>query len=183
MRRIVAAAMSTLAALVLLFSYHTSLGGGSTPVAAAPVATGPAVPGPSASPAPSTEPSAEPTTGDDSGDDDTGSSSTAAPAPSTSTSSAASSAAKTYTGDAVDTRWGVVQVQITVADGKITKADAVQYPQNNGRDIEINSYAVPQLNTEAVQAGNARIDAVSGATVTSDGYIQSLQSAVDQAHL
>jgi uncharacterized protein with FMN-binding domain len=178
MRRIVVAAMSTLAALVLLFSYHTSLGGGSTPVAAAvPVATGPAEPGPT--PSPTTQPS---TGSDDSSDD-----STASPSPSASstpsTSTAPSSAAKTYTGDAVDTRWGVVQVQITVANGKITKSDAVQYPQNNGRDVEINSYAVPQLNSEAVAAGNASIDAVSGATVTSDGYIQSLQSAVDQAHL
>ena len=93
------------------------------------------------------------------------------------------SSSGTYTGSAVDTQWGLVQVQITVAGGKITKADAVQYPQNNGRDVEINSYAVPQLNQEAVAAGSASIDAVSGATVTSDGYIQSLQSAVDQAHL
>ena len=182
MRRIVVAAMSTLAALVLLFSYHTSLGGGSTPVAAAvPVATGPAVPGPSASP--TTEPPAQPSTGSDDSTDG----STASPTPSASakpsTSTTPASAAKTYTGNAADTRWGVVQVQITVQNGKITKADAVQYPQNNGRDVEINSYAVPQLNSEAVQAGNAQIDAVSGATVTSDGYIQSLQSAVDQAHL
>jgi uncharacterized protein with FMN-binding domain len=70
-----------------------------------------------------------------------------------------------------------------VKNGKIVKSDAVVFPQNNGRDIEINSYAVPALNQEAVQAGSAQIDAVSGATVTSDGYIQSLQSAVDQAHL
>ncbi len=183
MRRIVVAAMSTLAALVLLFSYHTSLGGGTTPVAAAvPVPTGPAVPGPTKTPEPSTQPSAQPTTGDDGGGDDSSASPTP-PAAAPSTRSSASSAAKTYTGDAVDTRWGVVQVQITVQNGKITKADAVQFPQNNGRDVEINSYAVPQLNSEAVAAGNAQIDAVSGATVTSDGYIQSLQSAVDQAHL
>jgi uncharacterized protein with FMN-binding domain len=76
-----------------------------------------------------------------------------------------------------------VQVQITVQNGKITKADAIQYPQNNGRDVEINSYAVPTLDAEAVKANSAQIDAVSGATVTSDGYIQSLQSAIDQAHL
>ena len=89
----------------------------------------------------------------------------------------------TYTGDAVDTRWGPVQVRITVQNGRITAADAVQYPQENPRDQEINAYAVPQLNQEVVQQQSAGIDAVSGATVTSDGYLRSLQSAVDQAHL
>ena len=83
----------------------------------------------------------------------------------------------------MDTRWGPVQVQITVKNGKITAAQAVVYPQENPRDQEINSFAVPQLNSEAVQAQSGTIDAVSGATVTSDGYIQSLQSAIDQAHL
>ena len=74
-------------------------------------------------------------------------------------------------------------MQITVAKGKITAAKAVVYPQENGRDLEINAYAVPQLESETVSAQSASIDAVSGATVTSDGYIQSLQSAIDQAHL
>jgi uncharacterized protein with FMN-binding domain len=60
---------------------------------------------------------------------------------------------------------------------------AIQFPNGNGRDQEINAYAVPQLNAEVVKAQSASIDAVSGATVTSDGYIQSLQSAIDQAHL
>jgi uncharacterized protein with FMN-binding domain len=76
-----------------------------------------------------------------------------------------------------------VQVQITVADGKITAAEAVQYPTNNGKDQQINAYAVPKLNQEVTAAQSASIDAVSGATVTSDGYIQSLQSAIDQANL
>jgi uncharacterized protein with FMN-binding domain len=70
-----------------------------------------------------------------------------------------------------------------VKNGKITAAQAVVFPQENPRDQEINSFAVPQLNSEAVQAQSGNIDAVSGATVTSGGYIQSLQSAVDQAHL
>jgi uncharacterized protein with FMN-binding domain len=169
MRRIVVTLMTTLSALVLLFSYHTSLGGGTTPVAGSPVAAGPATAGGST-------PTTAPSTGSNSS-----SSSTTSKKPSTKTTT--TSAVQTYTGDAVDTQWGVVQVQIKVQGGKITDAQAVQYPQNNGRDLEINSYAVPQLNTEAVQAGSGQIDAVSGATVTSDGYIQSLQSAVDQAHL
>jgi uncharacterized protein with FMN-binding domain len=81
------------------------------------------------------------------------------------------------------TRWGAVQVEITVSDGKITAAEAVEYPQANARDRQINASALPVLAQEATQAQSADIDAVSGATVTSDGYIQSLQSAIDQAHL
>ncbi len=94
-----------------------------------------------------------------------------------------STAAGTFTGDSVMTRWGAVQVEITVADGTITGVQAVEYPQENPRDRQINAYALPVLAQEATQAQSADIDVVSGATVTSDGYIQSLQSAIDQAHL
>ena len=97
--------------------------------------------------------------------------------------SKSTSATKTYDGDPVSTRFGNVQVQITVQRGKITKADVLQVPWNDHRDQEINSYAVPVLNGEAVSAQSATIDMVSGATFTSEGYIQSLQSAIDQAHL
>ncbi|WP_328615212.1 FMN-binding protein [Amycolatopsis sp. NBC_00355] len=88
----------------------------------------------------------------------------------------------TFTGEAADTRYGPVQVQITVAGGRITDAQAVQYPQESGRDVRINSAAVPELNQEALQAQSAQIDTVSGATYTSEGYQQSLQSAIDAAH-
>jgi uncharacterized protein with FMN-binding domain len=70
-----------------------------------------------------------------------------------------------------------------VQGGKVTASQAVQYPQNNGRDARINGFALPILNQEVVQQQSASIDTVSGATVTSDGYLQSLQSAIDQAHL
>jgi uncharacterized protein with FMN-binding domain len=99
------------------------------------------------------------------------------------TTSGGSSSSGTYTGDAVQTRWGIVQVQITVANGRITKSEAVQYPNQNPRDQEINAYAVPQLNSEVVAQQSASIDSVSGATVTTNGYLTSLQSALDQAHL
>jgi uncharacterized protein with FMN-binding domain len=88
----------------------------------------------------------------------------------------------TFTGSAADTPYGPVQVQITVAGGKITDAQAVQYPQESGRDVRINSSAVPELNQETLQAQSAQIDTVSGATYTSEGYQQSLQSAIDAAH-
>jgi uncharacterized protein with FMN-binding domain len=90
---------------------------------------------------------------------------------------------RTVNGAAVQTRYGPVQVQITVSAGRITSAQAIVYPTRDRRDQEINAYAVPQLNDETVQAQSASIDTVSGATFTSDGYRESLQSAIDAAHL
>jgi uncharacterized protein with FMN-binding domain len=87
----------------------------------------------------------------------------------------------TVTGAVVQTRWGPVQVSITVADGKITAVDVPQYPDGNHKDEEINADALPTLRQETLSAQSADIDMVSGATVTSDGYVQSLQSALDQA--
>jgi uncharacterized protein with FMN-binding domain len=107
------------------------------------------------------------------------------PSPSASSSAAAgsSSGTKTYTGSTASTRWGDVQVTITVTNGKITGVQVPVYPNNNGRDQEINASALPVLTQETLTAQNANIDTVSGATVTSDGYRQSLQSALDAAHL
>jgi uncharacterized protein with FMN-binding domain len=107
-------------------------------------------------------------------------SSTTSPSTGTDTSTG-STTSTTVTGDAVDTRYGPVQVRIRVKSGKVTAATAVDYPENDSRDQQINSYAIPQLNAEAVRAGNVNIDMVSGATFTSEGYIQSLQSALDRA--
>ena len=158
MRRIVTAILSTITALVLLFSYHTSTD--STTVAGSPVVQLGASSG-------STSQSR--------------SSNNSASSPAGQNAPAATSA--TYTGGVADTQWGPVQVRITVRDHKITQARAVQYPQGNSTDAQINSYALPILDQEVVQQQSAAIDAVSGATVTSDGYLQSLQSAIDQAHL
>ncbi len=85
-------------------------------------------------------------------------------------------------GISVDTRYGPVQVQITVRGTHITKADALAYPQEPGRDQEINGYAVPLLDQQVVHGQGRRIDTVSGATYTSEGYRTSLQSALDAAH-
>ncbi|MFE9998703.1 FMN-binding protein [Streptomyces avermitilis] len=94
-----------------------------------------------------------------------------------------STGTRTVTGDTVQTRWGPVQVRVTVRNGVITEVTAVAYPQENPKDQEINSYAIPQLRREALAAQSAQIDSVSGATYTSDGYRQSLQSALDSAGL
>ncbi|GAA1907399.1 FMN-binding protein [Streptantibioticus ferralitis] len=87
----------------------------------------------------------------------------------------------TVTGSTVQTDYGPVQVQATFANGRITGVTALQTPSDNPRDQEIASYAVPQLTREAIAAQSAHIDAVSGASYTSAGYIQSLQSALDRA--
>ena len=164
MRRALFALSSTIAGLVMLLSFKTQAPTITTP----PAALGTPVPGTTGA-APSPDPTSPAASG------------SAAPrtgaAPTTGTSSG------TVTGDAVDTRWGPVQVQITVADGSVTAVTAVVYPQNNQRDVEINSFAIPALNQEATAARSAQIDMVSGATVTSTGYLQSLQSALDKAGL
>ena len=189
MRRVVVGAMGTLSGLVLLFSYHTSLGGSvlASGTTTDGTATGAGSDGSTSAPTGSSSgsgSSSDDSSGSSSSSDDSSASAPAATSSSSSSSSGSSSSSSgTYTGESVDTRWGPVQVQITVKNGKITAAQAVVYPQQNPRDQEINAFAVPQLNSEAVQAQSGDIDAVSGATVTSDGYIQSLQSAIDQAHL
>ncbi|KUO11473.1 FMN-binding protein [Streptomyces sp. DSM 15324] len=107
----------------------------------------------------------------------------ASPVPSAGSSVSPGKGGTTVTGDPVQTRWGPVQVRITVQNGKITDVTAVTYPQDNPRDQQINAYALPQLRSEALKAQSAHIDTVSGATYTSDGYRQSLQSALDSAGL
>lgn len=103
------------------------------------------------------------------------------PSPSGTSGSSSGGSTGTYTGDAVDTRYGAVQVAVTLSKGRLTAVKVLQVPSENGRDQQIASYSVPVLTQEAIAAQSARIDAVSGATYTSQGYIQSLQSALDQA--
>lgn len=88
----------------------------------------------------------------------------------------------TVTGPAVDTRWGPVQVEVTLdGSGKITAVTVPVYPDGNRKDQQINARALPILVQETLQAQSADIDTVSGATVTSEGYLESLQAALDQA--
>jgi uncharacterized protein with FMN-binding domain len=125
---------------------------------AAPAATTPTTAPPPA--APSKKPTTSPTT----------------PAPTKSSAPAAPSG--NFTGPDESTNYGDVQVQITVANGKITAANDVQQPSDS-----IGSNAVSQLNQEVLAAQSANIQSVSGATYTSQGYIGSLQQAVNQAGL
>ena len=91
--------------------------------------------------------------------------------------------AVTVTGPSVDTRWGPVQVAITVNGSTITDVTVPVYPTGNGKDLQINSYALPMLIKDTLDAQSADIDMITGATVTSEGYLQSLQGAMDKAGL
>lgn len=90
-------------------------------------------------------------------------------------------ATTTTPGSVVATRWGPVQVQITTTGHTITGVTLPQQPDGNPRDVEINAQALPILISETKAAASADIDMVSGATVTSEGYRQSLQAALDSA--
>lgn len=172
MRRITIWLLSTVAALVLLFSYKTSTmgaGGGTSAIASG--SDGPAGSGSSW------------TGTDDGSGSSSGDTSSGGGTSSGGSGTSSGSGSGTATGSVAQTRWGPVQVRITVAGGKITDVTVVQVPDGNHRDQEINDYAVPILRQEALAAQSARIDTVSGATVTSDGYRESLQSAIDAAHL
>jgi uncharacterized protein with FMN-binding domain len=94
-----------------------------------------------------------------------------------------STAARVITGTVDNTQYGPMQVQITVVGKKITKAVAVQQTNVGGMSQSIDAMAIPQLNQETLTAQSANINAVSGASYTSDGYKKSLQSAIDQAGL
>ncbi|MFR9799302.1 FMN-binding protein [Streptomyces sp. MS06] len=109
----------------------------------------------------------------------------AAPPPTAAASAPAGGGAQaaggtTVTGDAVRTQYGAVQVRLTMSGDRIVRAQAVRAP-SGGHSDEVTAMAVPRLNQEVVAAQGAGIDAVSGATYTSDGYRRSLQSALDRA--
>ena len=89
----------------------------------------------------------------------------------------------TFTGDAGNTRYGPVQVQITVVNGKITNAVALTYPTGSFRDQQINQQAIPYLIQETLAAQSANIQGVGGASYTSQGWADSLQSALTKAGL
>ncbi|MDX6342313.1 MAG: hypothetical protein QOH87_2451 [Trebonia sp.] len=158
MRRVILAICATAAGLVLLLTFKThtqSAAPGTSPAAAL------------GSPSPGTGGTA-------------GSAGAAAPA-STAAGTQAAGPAKTVTGSAWPTIYGPVQVRVTVKAGKVTGVTAVEYPTGTPRDEQINAFAIPQLNSEALAAGSAKIDTVSGATYTSGGYVGSLQNALDKA--
>jgi uncharacterized protein with FMN-binding domain len=173
MRRGIAALFATVAGLALLLGYKTSPGTASRQFATAPAptasstvpagagrlppATAPPPPGPT-----TTEP-ASPST-------------TVAPAGS------GAGASGTFTGPVVNTRYGPVQVQVTLSNGRLTDVQADELPVDRSRSAALSDRAAPVLRSEALASQGARIDSVSGASITSRAYAQSLQAALDAAH-
>lgn len=87
----------------------------------------------------------------------------------------------TYTGSEADAFYGYIQVQVTVSSGQISDVTFLQYPNDRRDSIAINSQAMPILKQQAIKAQSSQVDGVSGATDTSQAFIQSLSSALSQA--
>lgn len=199
MKRILFALLATAAGLVLVLSYRTSLDPtGGVPAALASPQTS-SQKSATATPAAPKQPAVRgdddgDDDGDDGDDDDDGYAPTTTPAPTatpspadtsvgTGSGTAAASGLKdgTYLGTAASTRYGQVQVSIAVSGGAITDVTVPVYPSTGTREQRISSDAIPQLVSETLTAQSANIDMVSGATYTIEGYLASLQSAIDQA--
>ena len=157
MKRTFAALVATVAGLVLLFGFKTH--------SARQLVQPPPAIAASSPPTPQT--------------------SAAQSAPSTKQPSAAAPPGKpqtrTVTGSSIGTRYGDVEVQVVLTGTQITDVVPVRLPDSNGVDQEIDQQVVPILIQETLTAQSSNIQAVSGATYTSDGYIRSLQSALDKA--
>lgn len=167
MRKVVLALLLTAVGLGLLLSVKSR---SATPVVSAQSSA--AVPAPTASTAPaSTAPSAS----------NTATSATATSAAATTSMTGSALKNGTFTGTAVSTRFGNVQVQAVISGGKLTNVIVLQVPDRGGYEDQIVQIAVPELKTEALSAQSSNIDVISGATYTSQGYAESLQSALDQA--
>jgi uncharacterized protein with FMN-binding domain len=99
------------------------------------------------------------------------------------TGGTAQAGSRTVTGPVISTRWGPIQVEITVENGKLADVAALQLPDGDRRSASISSRAGPSLRSQALSAQSASIDGVSGATYTSIAYARSLQAALDDAGL
>jgi uncharacterized protein with FMN-binding domain len=160
MKRILLSVIGTIAGLVALLSFKTH----GQPLASAGELPSAGLPGTSGT---STSTST--------------STATASPPTSSTAPTHTSSAPRTFVGAAITTQYGVVQVKVSVAGGKIANVSFVQLTAFDGHSQDINSQAAPILLQETLAAQSAHIDTVSGASYTTDGYVQSLQSALDRA--
>lgn len=133
--------------------------------------------------APSSTPSATAAASPSAAAQSSSSSSASSSASSSSSTSASAGVSGTFTGTSVPTKFGSVQVQIVVAGGKITEVDAIQLTDRDQKSISISNRAAPILASEIVAAQSADVDSVSGATYTTDAYLESAQAAIDAAGL
>jgi uncharacterized protein with FMN-binding domain len=160
MRRAVLTLGGTVAGLAALLTFKSH-----SIADAAPAASPPPVSAATSSPAPTPA----------------GSKGTAASKSTPSASTSTRPAARTATGMAASTPYGPMQVEVTFAGTKITKVTVLQQTDDGGESAAIDAAAIPKLTSETLAAQSGQIDAVSGASYTSSGYIKSLQSALDQA--
>ncbi len=100
---------------------------------------------------------------------------------STTTTPATGATDGTYAGSTVNTRFGPVQVQVTISGGAITDVTALQLTNSGGQSVQISNYAAPIVASEVMRAQSAHVSNIGGATYTTQAYLQSLQSALDQA--
>ena len=169
----------------------TSLSGGSTSLSGGTTATGTTTSTPATTPTPATtkksttkatpKATKKSTTGGTTSSGTTSSTPAATPTPASTPQS--SGVSGTFTGAAGNTRYGPVQVQITVVNNKITNAIALTYPTGSFRDQQINQQDIPYLIQETLAAQSANIQGVGGASYTSQGWVDSLQSALTKAGL
>ena len=167
MRRVILAVTGTIAGLVALLSFKSHVP--SAPVAA--TAGGPG--GTSSSSAPSSSSSSSSSSGGQ-----TEVVPGAFPQGSIARNLPAGEAA--VDGKVASTAYGPVQIQLIKKNGKIVKVAVLVQPTNTLHDVQIGEFAFPKLISETLAAQSSKIDAVSGATYTSAGYVQSLQSALDK---
>jgi len=155
---------ATAIGVVLLFAFRTPQ--------AAPPATAVTTPAtsPSSNPTPTATPSGAPPSA--------GSSPTPTATP---TPAASGLRSGTFTGQTYSDQYGNLQVQVVISGGRITDVKLLQYPRNEPQSSFISSQALPLLREEVLQAQSAKIDAISGATFTSENYAASVQSALDLA--
>ncbi len=178
-RRAIVALAATALGLILLFSFKTPDDAGLTALGSARgrfVTT----PGGAATPSPLVRPTPSPNQGS-TGSGRSTPAPTQAPAATPAPAGGGTLRDGTVQGQQVDTRYGPVQVAVTIQGGRIADIQALQLPFDHPRSEAISQYVEPLLRSEALQAQSAQIDLVSGATYTSDAYARSLQSALDQA--
>ncbi|MDQ6784298.1 MAG: FMN-binding protein [Actinomycetota bacterium] len=106
---------------------------------------------------------------------------TPTPAPPTTATATTVGGVRQITGDPQDNPFGTIQVSVTLSGGKVTDVTVLQSPNDRGRSVSIAHQALPLLREEVLQAQSAQIDVISGASYDSQGYAQSVQSALDKA--
>ena len=156
-RRILLVAVATLVVVLLLFSYRTSTSGAGLSGQQVTISSGATAQAPE--PDVETGPEAE------------------------AEADVESTVSQTFTGTAAQTRYGPVQVEVTISGSTITNVSVPQFPSSDRRDAEINGRALPILVQQTVDTQSGDVDMVSGATYTSEGYRESLQAALDAAGL